>query len=124
MLKGFQQVPLESPADEAVVESAAYCLGEFFSRASSWRHQTETRAREYQALADELALVKEQMTDQGRRWFNKEAALQEVVKVVRKVEEATNKRLHEAGQTYAELLAKVVPLHEQIVELKAAATTS
>jgi len=124
MLKGFQQVPPESPADEAVVESVAYCLGEFFSHASSWRHQTETRARDYQALAEELALVKEQTNDQARRWLNQEAALQEALKVVRKAEEADNKKLHEVGQTHTELLTKVVPLHEEIVELKAAVATS
>jgi len=35
LLKGFQQVPPEGPTDEAVEESVAYSLGEFFSRASS-----------------------------------------------------------------------------------------
>ena len=91
-------MPPEGPTDEAVEESVAYSLREHFSRASSWRHQTEARAREYQALADELALVKEQMNDQARRWFNQEAALKEALKVVRKAKEAANKRLHEAAR--------------------------
>ena len=71
-----------------------------------------------------MALLKEQTIDQACRWFNQEAAIKEALKVAQKAEEAANKRLHEAGQKYTELLAKVVPLHEKIVELKAAADTS
>ena len=113
------------PTDEAMEESAARSLGEYFSCASFWRQQTEARAREYQALADELALSKEQTNDQARRWFNQEAAIKETLRVAQKDEEAANKRLHEADQTYTELLAKVVPLHhEEIVELKAVADAS
>jgi len=68
--------------------------------------------------------LKEQTTDQAHRWFNQEAAIKEALKVAQKVEEAANKRLHEVGQTYTELLAKVVPLHEEILELKVAANAS
>lgn len=73
---------------------------------------------------DELALVKDQMTEQARRWFDHEAAIKEAMKVAQKAEEAANKRLHEAGQKYAELLAKVMPLHAEIAELKDAADAS
>ena len=69
-------------------------------------------------------MLKEQTTDQARRWFNQEAAIKDALKVAQKAEEAANKRLHAAGQTYTELLAKVVPLHEKIVELKAVADAS
>jgi len=71
-----------------------------------------------------VALIKEQLSYQARRWFNQEPAQKDALNVVRKAEETANKRLHEAGQTYVELLAKVVPLHEQVIELKAAVVTS
>jgi len=98
-------------------ENALRSFGEYLSLASSWRQETEAKARE-------LALLKEQTNDQARRWFNQEAAIKEALKVALKAEEAANKRLHAAGQTYTELVAKLVPLHEQIVELKAAAEAS
>jgi len=60
LLKGFQQVLPGGPTDKAMEESVARSLGEYFSRASSWWQQTKARAKEYQALADELALLKEQ----------------------------------------------------------------
>ena len=113
LLKGFQQVPPEDPSCKAMKENALRSFGEYLSVASSWRKETEAKARE-------LALLKEQMIDQARRWFNQEAAIKEALKVAQKAEEATNKRLHVAGQTYTELVAKVVSLHEQIVELKVA----
>jgi len=69
-------------------------------------------------------LLKEQTNDQARRWFNQESAIKRALKVAQKAKEAANKRLHAAGQLYTELLAKVVPLHEEIVELKAAAEAS
>jgi len=69
-------------------------------------------------------LVKEQTTNQARCFFNQEAVLQEALGVVRKAEEAANKKLHETAQTYTALLAKVVPLHEEIVELKDTVATS
>ena len=87
----------EDPTDEAMEESIIRSLGGYLSHASSWRQQTETMAREYQALADELALLKEQTTDQARRWFNQEAAIKEALKVAQKAEEAANKRIHAAG---------------------------
>jgi len=117
LLKGFQQVLPEDPSCEAMEENALRSLGGYLSLASSWRQETETKAKE-------LALLKEQTNDQARRWFNQEAAIKEVLKVAQKAEEAANKRLHAAGQTYTELLAKVVPLHEEVVELKAAAEAS
>ena len=106
------------------MESVASCLGIFFAHASSWRQQVEVWARERQALAYEVALIREQLIEQARHWYNQEAALKDALSVVRKAEETTNKRLHEPGQTYAELLAKVVPLDEQVVEIKVVAATS
>ena len=41
-----------------------------------------------------------------------------------KVEEEANKKLHAASQKYTELVAKLVPLHEKVVEMTAAAEAS
>ncbi|XP_068474800.1 uncharacterized protein [Phaseolus vulgaris] len=60
------------------------------ARASFSSHQAEVRAKERQALADELA----------------------------QAEVEANKRLHDEGQKYTTLLAKVVPLHAEIATLK------
>ena len=52
LLNGFQQVLPEGSTDEAMEESVIRSLGGYLSRVSSWRQQTETKATEYQALAD------------------------------------------------------------------------
>jgi len=110
--------------DEALLEGITLNLGGFFARANSLLHQSEAKAKEHQALADELAVVKEQMANQAYRFFIQEAALKDALGVVRKAEEAANKRLHDEGQRYTTLLNKVVPLHAEIAELKDAAATS
>jgi len=92
-------------------------LGEYVTFASSWRQEAEAKAKE-------LTLLREQTNDQAHRWFNQEAAIKEALKVALKAEEEANKKLHAAGQKYTELVAKLVPLHEQIVELTAAAEAS
>ena len=76
------------------------------------------RAKERQALADELAQVKEKMAAQAQRFFIQEATLTEALSVVWKAEVEANKRLHDEGQKYTTLLAKVVPLHAEIATLK------
>ena len=110
VLRGYQQEIPGSSVDEALMEGIALSLGGFFARANSLLHQSEAKAKEHQALADELALVKGQMTNQAHRFFMQEAALQEALGVVRRVEEAANKKFHEEAQKYATLLTKVVPL--------------
>jgi len=69
-------------------------------------------------------LLQQQTTDQALRWFNQEAAIKEALKVALEAETEANKKLHEAGQKYTELEAKLVPLHEQIVVMTAAAEAS
>jgi len=76
------------------------------------------KAKEQQALADELALVKEQMAKQAQRFFIQEAALTKEMGVLRKAELEANKRLHDEGQKYTTLLAKLVALRVEIAELK------
>ena len=46
------------------------------------------------------------------------------MKEAQKAKDTANKRLHEAGQTYGELLAQTVPLRVEIAELKDAVETS
>ena len=58
------------------------------------------------------------MVAQAQRFFIQEAALTEALGVVRKAEVEANKRLHDEGQNYTTLLAKVVPLHAEIATLK------
>ena len=69
-------------------------------------------------------MVKEQLANQAHCFFIQEAALTEALGVVRKVEEAANKRLHDEVQKYTTLLAKVVSLHAEIAELKDAAAAT
>jgi len=57
-------------------------------------------------------------------YSNKEDAYKDSLKKAQKARDAANKRLHEAGQTYAELLGQVVPLRVEIADLKDAAKTS
>ena len=46
------------------------------------------------------------------------------MKEAQKAKDAANKRLHEAGQSYTELLGQVVPLRTEVAELKDAAEAS
>jgi len=62
-----------------------------------------------------LDLLKEQTTDQARRWLNQETAIKDALKVALRAETEANKKLHDAGQKYTELVAILVPFHEQIV---------
>jgi len=50
-------------SDEVLPENMALSLGGFFAHAKSSFHQAEVKAKEQQALTDELALVKEQMAN-------------------------------------------------------------
>jgi len=67
--------------DEALLEGIALSLGGFFARANSFLHHFEAKAKEYQALADELALVKGQLANQAHRFFIQVAALKEALGV-------------------------------------------
>jgi len=53
----------------------ALSLGEFFARANSSSHKVELKTKEQQALADELARVKEQLANQAQSFFIRETAL-------------------------------------------------
>jgi len=71
-----------------------------------------------------LALLKEQTQAQEHRWFHQEVSYKETLKETQQAKDVANKRLHEAGQTYAELLGQTVPLRVKIAELQDAAETS
>ena len=53
-----------------------------------------------------------------------EVTYKETLKEAEKAKEVANKRLHEAGQTYAELLGQTMPRRVEIAELKDAAEDS
>jgi len=105
----------------------AYYLEAFLACANSWHDQARAKASDLstlQALEKELASLKEQKQIPERHWARQEESYKDSLKEAQKAEDAANKRLHEAGQTYAELLAQTVPLHVEIAELKDAVETS
>ena len=118
ILWGVQQEALGNLDDGTLPENMALSLGGVLARAIFSSHQAEVRAKEQQALANELAQVKEQMAAQAQRFFIQEATLTEALGMVRKAEVEANKRLHDEGQKYTTLLAKVVPLLAEIATLK------
>jgi len=69
ILRGYQQEAMGNSTDETLQESMTLSLGGFFARANSSTHQAEVKAKEQQALSDELAQLKEQMAKQAQRFF-------------------------------------------------------
>ena len=56
-----------------------------------------------------------------RHWTRQEEAYKDSLKEAQKAKDAASKRLHEAGQSYTELLGQVVPLRVEVADLKDAA---
>jgi len=105
----------------------AYYLGAFLACATTWRDQARAKANELsslQALEKECASLKEEKQTLERHWARQEEPYKDSLKEAQKAKDAASKRLHEAGQTYTELLGQVVPLRVEIVDLKDAAKTS
>ena len=69
-------------------------------------------------MVDEVAKLKEELAQQGRRFLTKENALSEELRVVRNAEREANKKFQEQGQEYTTLLTRVVPLRVEIADLK------
>jgi len=69
-------------------------------------------------VVDEVAKLKEELAQQGRRFLTKENALSEELRVVRNAEREANKKFQEQGQEYTTLLTRVVPLRVEIADLK------
>jgi len=112
ILKGYQRGAMGSSSRKAVRESLALSLGEFLS------HEAEFKTKEQLALAEELALVKEQLAQQAQVFSNNETALHQEVNALRQVELEANKKLFHKGQECTTLVAKVVQLCTQVVELE------
>jgi len=124
-IKGFlHQATPGGSTDTTTEEGVVYCIREYLSNARSWREQAEAKANDCLALEKELALLKEQTQARKRRWFHQEVSYKETLKEAQQAKDAANKRLHEAGQTYAELLGKIVPLRVKIAELQDAVEAS
>jgi len=54
-----------SSSGKAVWEILALSLGEFLSQLDAFSHEVESKAKEQMALAEELALAKEQLAQQA-----------------------------------------------------------
>jgi len=63
ILKAYEKGAMGSSTNEAVQENLALNLGEFFAKANACSHEAELKAKEQLALAEELALVKEQLAN-------------------------------------------------------------
>jgi len=113
-----------SSTNEAVQENLALSLSEFFVQANTFSHEVESKAKEQLALAEELALAKEQHEKQAQGFFIRETALNQELSALRQAKLEANKKLHDKGQEYTTLLGKVVPLRTQVVELQEEAATS
>ena len=124
LLRGYlHRVSPGGQSEEVKKEGVNYYLGAFLACANSWRDQARAKASEIsalQALEKECASLKEEK----RRWKRQEEAYKNSSKEAQKAKDAANKRLHEAGQTYTELLGQVVPLRVEIAELKDTAKTT
>jgi len=110
ILKGYQKRAMGSSTPEAVQENLALSLGEFLAQANASSHEVELKAKEQLALAEELALAKEQLAKQAQGFFIRETALNQELSILRQAELEANKKLYDKGQEYTTLLGKVVPL--------------
>ena len=102
----------------------AYYLGAFLACATTWRDQARAKASELsalQALEKECDSLKEEKQTLVRHWTRQEEAYKDSLKEAQKAKDAASKRLHEAGQSYTELLGQVVPLRVEVADLKDAA---
>jgi len=107
-----------SSNEKAVQESLTLSLGEFFAQADGFSHEVESKAKEQLDLAEELALVKEQLAQQAQVFLNREIALNQEISALRQTELETNKKLFGKSQEYTTLLSRVVPLRTQVVGLE------
>jgi len=126
-MRGFTERSSASSSGEAKKEGMPYYMGAFLAIALEWRAQAKSKAIEMQALQAlkrEVATLKEEKLKLKRLWEHKEDAYKTSLMETRKAEEATNLRLHDAGQKYADLLGSMVPLQAEVAELKAAAVNS
>ena len=118
MLRGYlEKLSPSSQTGGPKKEGMNYYLGAFMASANTWRDQAKAKAIEVsalQALEKENALLKEEKC----RWERREGAHKDALRVAQKAKENASKRLHEAGQAHAELLGQVVPLREQVEDLK------
>ena len=120
ILKGYQKGTMGSFNEKDAQESLRAwppSHGEFFAQADAFSHEAESKAKEQLALAEELALVKEQLAQQAQVFFHRETALNQELSTLRQAELETNKKLFDKSQEYTTLLAKIVPLRTQVVGL-------
>jgi len=72
-----------SSTSEVVRENLALSFGEFFAQADTFSHEAESKTKEQLALAEELALVKEQLAKQAHVSFNRETTLNQELMAIR-----------------------------------------
>jgi len=61
ILKGYQSGAVGNSVDEAMRKNLALGVGEFLALANAFSHEAQSNVKEQRALAEELALVKEQL---------------------------------------------------------------
>ena len=83
ILKGYQKGAMGSSNEKVVRESLALNLGEFFAQVDAFSHEAESKAKEKLALAEELALVKEQLAQQAQVFSNCETVLNRELNALR-----------------------------------------
>ena len=66
-----------------VRENLAFGLGEFLSLVDAFSHKAESKAKGQLALAEELALVREQLAQQTQVFTNRETALNQELSALR-----------------------------------------
>jgi len=98
-----------SSTNEAVRENLALSLGEFFAQVDTFSQEAESKTKEQLALAEELALVKEQLANQAQGFFNRETALNQKLSALRQAELEANKKLHDKGQSTPPCWEKLCP---------------
>ena len=127
-LRGYlEKMSSSSQTEGPKKEGMNHYMGAFIVCANTWRAQAKTKVVEastLQALEKENALLKEEKETLARRWGCQEEAYKDSLREAQKSKDAISKRLHEVGQTYAELLGQVVPLCVEIADLKDVAQVS
>jgi len=104
-------------------EGMPYYMGAFLAIALDWRAQaqnTASKARDLQALKEEVAALKERK----KIWERQDEAYQASLKLAQEAKEEVDRQLDEAREIPAELYVQVVSLQVQVTDLEDMAEAS
>jgi len=108
-------------------EGMPYYLEAFLAIALDWHAQARAKTKEtsaLQALQQEVATLKEEKESLSQGWACQEEVYKASLRSAGELNAEACKRLHDAGQAGAELLAKVASLKSKIVALEVAMRAS